>query len=191
MLQLKPGQRIKVWHKGRGASALGILIEMADSELTLSLEGSITPEQGDLLVLEIPQEEDALYILQASLKEIGPGDTYTMEVRGESYRRQRRQFPRIPTRMKAKFLRLSLRDDKREYLQGEILDISSGGALISAKEPLEVNSELMLMFEFRQGIKKGFNTSISSKVVRKHQSRVSDENNYGVEFKRRLAFLEV
>ncbi len=77
MLQLKPGQRMKVWHKGRGASALGILIEMADSELTLSLEGSITPEQGDMLVLEIPQEEDALYILQASFKEIGPGDTYT------------------------------------------------------------------------------------------------------------------
>lgn len=184
MLNLKPGQRLNVQHIKSENSVPGTLKEINEKKLTLLLHRAINLERGDKLELEVSLSEDALYVLPGSYLETFAGDTCTIEVQGQLSRRQRRKAVRIPANLKTRCTLLSERNREQTSSQGEILNISSEGALVAVDRPLKIDSELMLTFEVPMGIIKDITTSIISKVVRAHENPACGKNIYGVEFQR-------
>ena len=185
MLSLKPGQPLQL-RKGN-ICVTGTLVEIGETELTLSLEGDMDRMTADELELEIPQEKEAPCLLRGRVKRLCPGNICTLELIGESSLKERRQFQRIPTNFKAQYLLIPEREGKREHLEGEILDLSSGGALLTTEDPLAVDSELLLTFQIPLGKEEGFTTGLGGRVVREHSKLTSLAYGYGVEFNRRLA----
>ena len=184
MLQLMPGQQMNLKHNENRSCVPGMLTGIDDKKLTLLLSETIKLQPGDELELEIPQAEDALYILPCSYLETVTSRTCIIKTLGEANRRQRRSSTRIPTNLKAKYTVLSGSSLKKGSSEGEILNISSEGALVSVNKPLKINSDIMLTFEIRMGLAKAFTTSIVSKVVRSHDNRTPGKILYGVAFKR-------
>lgn len=188
MLQLKPGQRMNVQDRKSACCVPATLTEIDEKKLTLYLHKAINLELGDEMELEVPQTEDAVYVLPGSFLEALTEDICRIEVQGEPSRRQRRRATRVPVNIKASYTVLSEKDHEERCSQGEILNISREGALISVNKPLKVNSELMLTFEVRRGTIKAFTTSIISEVVRAHENLTSGNHLYGVEFHRSFNF---
>ena len=183
MLPLKPGQQLKLRHGDKSVTAT--LIGIEESNLTLSLGDAISLERGAELELELACD-NALYILQARLEGTCTGKVCAVELLGEPSRRERRLSPRIPTNLKARYYKLFERSGEPHCLQGEILDISSGGAFLNTDELLQVGSELMLVFEIPMH-QEGDLTGIGGRVVRKQQLPAARECGYGLEFNRCLA----
>ena len=187
MLPIKPGQQLKVRHSKRGTPVAGTLLESGGSDLTLTLENAMSLERGDEVVLELDQEQDAPYIFKARVKECGLGNTFTLELLGEASPMERRRYSRLPTNVRARYYIRSERPGETVCHQGEIRDISSGGALLTTQEPLTLERELMLMFELPMGRKEAFTTGIGGRVVREQHKGISEQYSYGVEFSRHLA----
>ena len=185
MLSLKTGQLLQL-RKGN-ICVTGTLMEIGGGELTLSLEGYMALMPGDEIELEVPQDKEAPYLLRGRLEEVGPGGACTLEVIGEAFLSERRQFYRIPTNFQVEYFLLTEEPGEPEHLQGKILDISSGGAFLSTGEPLELDCQLMLLLEISPGWKEEFTTGIGGKVVREHKGQPPFAYGYGVEFNRRLA----
>ncbi len=191
MLHLKPGQRVKVRHIKQGITGAAVLVKAEKNELILELESGLALQWGDELELEVVQEQDALYVIDARVQETGPGNTYTLKAPGEPYRLQRRRYKRIPTRLQAQYF---LHRQEKEYRQGMILDISRGGALLFVEQPLDLLSELMLFFEFFSGEEGvALTTEMKGKVIREHVSppgsAYSSAYSYGVEFDKPFTLL--
>jgi len=189
MLQLMPGQQMNLKHTESRSCVPGMLTGIDDKKLTLLVSEAIKLQPGDELELEIPQAEDALYVLPCSYLESVTSRTCVIKPRGEANRRQRRSSNRIPTKLKAKYILLSGSSLKKGSAEGEILNISREGALVSVDKPLKINSDIMLTFEIRMGMVKAFTTSIVSKVVRNQDSRTPGKILYGVAFKRNFSFI--
>ncbi len=189
MILLKTGQQLKVRHREKGILVTVALIGMDEGKLTLSLEGAMAFEQNDEVELEVPQERDAPYLLQARLGGVGPGNICTLELQGEPTHMERRRSRRIPTSLQAQY-HLLPQYGKGDYLQAEILDISSSGAFLTTEGPLKVNSKLMLTFQLPRGNNEDFTTGTGCRVVHKHTGQTPKEHAYGVEFNRQLALSE-
>ena len=181
---LTPGQQLKLRHRDKSITATLIYVE--ERNLTLSLGDEVSLERDDALELEVARD-NTLYTLQARLDGACAGKTCAVELLGEPSRRERRLSPRIPTNLKARFYKPLERSGEPACLQGEIRDISSGGALLTTEENLTLERALMLMFDLPMGNKEEFTTGIGGRIVRKHQMPTGREWSYGVEFNRRLA----
>ena len=178
-------------HIRQGTAGEAILLEGEKNELILELDSDLALQQGDELDLEIVQEEDALYIMDARVLDTRPGNTYVLKLLGEPSRLQRRRHKRIPTRLQAQYL---LHSQNTQYRQGLILDISRGGALLFVEQPLQMLSELVLSFEFFTGEEgDALTTEMSGKVIREHRcppdSTYRSAYNYGVEFDKPFTLL--
>ena len=185
MRSFKTGQPLQV--RKENTCVTGILREMGEGELTLTLGGDMALLPGDQLELEIPQEHDAPCLLRGRVNELGPGSTCTLELIGEPLYRERRQYRRIPTNLQAEYILLTERPGEPAHLQGKVLDLSSGGAFLTTGEPLELDCQLMLLLEIPLGEQEEFITGIGGKVIRKQQGQAPLAHGYGVEFLRRLA----
>ena len=180
---LTPGQQLKIRHGDKSITAT--LIEIGERNLTLSLGDEVSLERDAALELEVALD-NTIYMFQARLEGVCTGKICAVELLGESSNRERRLSPRIPTNLKARYYKLFERSQARQCLQGEILDISSGGAFLNTDELLQVGSELMLVFEIPMH-QEGDLTGIGGMVVRKQQMPAARECGYGLEFNRCLA----
>jgi len=184
MLPLKPGQPLQV--KKVSTCMTCTLMVAGEKELTLSMAGDMDLLTGDELELEIPQVKEAPYLLRGRVKELGPGGTFTLELVGELIYRERRKHQRIPTNLQAEYYLPKEEPGEPEHLQGKILDISSGGAFLSTRKPLELGSKLMLLLRIPLGRDEESITGIGGRVVRRHKGQVPLDYGYGVEFSRSL-----
>ena len=187
MLPLKPGQQLKVRYIERGTTVAGTLEEVGESELTITLEEVMALEPGDEVVLEVDQGKDAPCLLQACLKGVGPGYTCTLRLLGEPSPLERRRYPRLPTNFRARYFLRQKRPGEPKCLQGEIRDISNGGALLVTEEFLTLERELMLVFDLPMGKRKTCTTGIGGRVVREQDRGIPEKHSYGIEFSRHLA----
>lgn len=62
--------------------------------------------------------------------------------------RDRRRHPRLGKIIKMRYQRLEKISRKLPYLEGDLVDISSGGLRFIAEESLEINSQLVVVLEF-------------------------------------------
>jgi hypothetical protein len=60
----------------------------------------------------------------------------------------RRKHPRLGKIIKMRYQHLEKISDKSPYLEGDLVDISSGGLRFLTEQPLEVNSQLVIVLEF-------------------------------------------
>ena len=186
-MPIKPGQQLKLRHRERDTLLSGTLTGVGEKELTLALEDAFSLTPGDEMELELDQEQDAPYIFKARVKECGPGNICTLELLGEASPMERRRYPRLPTNFRVRYYIRPEQAGERQCLQGEIRDISSGGALLTTQEPLTLERELMLVLDLPMGRKEAFTTGIGGRVVREEHKGNSEQYSYGVEFSRHLA----
>ncbi len=178
MLLFKPGQRVNVRHLMQGTFCTATLLEVSEQRLALELVNDMDLNPGDELKVDIAQQQDALYIIDVKVLNVGE-KTCALEIVGDPLRLQRRQSERIPTRLQAQYL---LMDQEQEYQEGMIMDISIGGALLTVRKPLKLFSELMLYFEIFTGKSDALTTGMSGKIVREHGRPRDNKYSYGVVF---------
>ncbi len=186
MLLLKPGQRVNLRHKEKEIYLSGTIKAVEGQRLTLSLEGSPSLESGEWLKLDMVQQQDALYIIDARVLNLDPEKNVILEFMGEPHRLQRRQSQRIPARLQAQYLIL---EEELEYRPGMVMDISRGGALLSVQEPLNLLSDLLLFFDIFTGKGDLLTTGVSGRVIREHVSSKEKVYSYGIEFDKPLNLL--
>lgn len=191
MLPLKADQQLKVRHPGKEAFVPATLTGIREGELTLYLEDAAPFERGDELELEIPQEKDAPYPLSARVREVGTGSISTLKLMGKLSPMERRRYSRLPTNVRARYFLRPKQPGEPECLQGEIQDISRGGALLTTEEPLgeplTFEREIMFVFELPMGRKESFTTGIDGRVVWEQHKGIPEKHSYGAEFSRNLA----
>jgi c-di-GMP-binding flagellar brake protein YcgR len=61
---------------------------------------------------------------------------------------ERRKHPRLDKIIKMRYQRMESLSEKTPYLEGVLLDISSGGLRFLANNPLEINTQLVIVLQF-------------------------------------------
>jgi len=83
MFMFMPGQRVSVRRAQHPSLQPARLLEVGASELTLKLDEEVELKPGDALRLEMAQQQDALYVVDARVKETGTGGICPLALRGE------------------------------------------------------------------------------------------------------------
>jgi len=191
---LKAGSRIKIMDIKEKKAVEAAIIHVCDGCFTLRLGEELRLNVGERVKIEAPRREEGLYLLEAAVLERGENNIYCLQPLGEAKLLQRRRAERIPANQPTEFVLLSEKGKDRDFHEGLILDISRTGALLASKEPLNLHSELFLIFELNlQSLpgEKFVPTGIAGKVVREHHPREISclrwRYCYGVEFDRPFA----
>jgi len=205
-MELKPHQQVRL-QKSQALEQYDAVVLHADRDrCTVSVKGAppqaFTP--GEQLTLECTRWEDGLYVIQARVEEIRerpaelshetpmgpPAESLEASCRLEiqvigSGLVQRRRAERMTVNIPAEFTSLQEKPLDQEMPKGLILNISHTGALLSLEKPLEVGSELLLMFEVSLNSEK-VPIGTTGQVVRAHEkgSRPGVSYCYGVQFKK-------
>ncbi len=186
---LKPGNQVKIIDRKKNISGDAlILTAVTTGEREFSLTAMSVPGlcPGDVVALEAPQREDALYIIHAAVLAVLDNGTCILRQLGEEQRWQRRKSWRIPVNYRAEYILLSEKIDENSFKEAKILNISRGGALLMVKAPLELMVELQLFFEIHLNREKEISTGMKGRVVRKHSPAANGgdewQYSYGVEF---------
>jgi|GEM_PF-2810050 len=205
-MDLKPHQQVRL-QKGQALEKYdGVVLHAAQDRCSVSVEGA--PPQafspGEHLVVEFARWEDGLYVVQARVEEIrenaaqysnetpagplaeGQGTSCRLEIKVTgSGLVQRRRAERMTVNIPAEYTPLQEQPLDREMPKGLILNISHTGALLSVDHPLEVGSELLLMFEVSLNRDK-VPIGTTGQVVREHEkgSRPGVSYCYGVQFQK-------
>ena len=205
-MDLKPHQQVRL-QKSQALEKYDAVVLRADRDsCSVSVSGA-PPEAfspGEQLVLEFTRWEDGLYVLQARVEEIREnlaeiqGDTPLddpAKVQGGSCRLeiqvtgsglvQRRRAERMTVNIPAEYTSLQEKPQEQEMPKGLILNLSHTGALLSVDQPLELGSELLLMFEVSLNREK-VPIGTTGQVVREHEkgSRPGVSYCYGVQFQK-------
>ena len=205
-MDLKPHQQVRLL-KSQALEQYDAVVLHADRDrCSVSVKGA--PPQafapGEQLVVEFTRWQDGLYVIQARVKEIqegtaeSPHETPTgppAESQGATCRLeiqvtgsglvQRRRAERMTVNIPAEYAPLQEKSLDQEMPKGLILNISHTGALLSLEQPLEVGSELLLMFEVSLNREK-VPIGTTGQVVRAHEkgSRPGVSYCYGIQFKK-------
>jgi len=191
ILLIKPGNQVKIIDKKNKASGMASVLRVSEREISLVLLSALRLNPGDMVELEAPRWEDALYVFPASVLEIGENQECTLLKLGEAKRLQRRSSERLPADHSAEFILISEKKPERIFREAYILNISKTGALLTVEEPLDPKSELLLMFELiLHTITKDrvVPTAVKGKVVREYSIPPEGSRwrrySYGVEFEK-------
>lgn len=192
---IKPGNQIKIKVLKNKSEGEASIVSSGNSGSCLVIVSELSLSPGDEVELEVPQREEALCIIRASVVEAGPDREYTVQLQGEPQHLQRRRSERIPANHRAEYILLSNKD-KHDFHEGLILNISRNGALLAVKEPLQLSNELFLIFDIKLHTLPGERvvpTGIGGKVVREHFPLEEGSGewgyNYGVEFEKPFSAL--
>lgn len=179
---VKSQQHVKVRHNQSGNTAEASVLEAGDKEFSLFLLSALDIFPGDEIELEFVRCSNVSYIIQGDVLETDGNKVHVLQDKPAVCRKQRRRSPRIIANARVEFVLLPDKDPAT-FQEGLIQDISREGILLSAQKPLELGSELYLMFEVTPDSEKTFTAGINGKVVRKE-----DNNCYGIEFEKPLPF---
>ena len=195
---LRPGNHVIIIDKKNKASFEASILSVVERGFSLVLLSEMRLYPGDEIELEVPQREDALYVLQAKVLKAGENQEYTLQELDGTQRRQRRKSRRIPVNHRAECILLSDNKYDNDFLEGKIMNISRGGALLTVKNPLQMMSELQIIFEISLNKERAVSTGMKGKVVREHVPPLDSareenvrqwEYSYGVEFEKPFAVL--
>ena len=196
---LVPGCQVKIRDLKNKATDKATILEVRAPKTLLVSLCRLDLNSGDKIELEIPQRGRALCVFQAAVLENNgnrAGECHTLRLIGRPQLLQRRKSRRIAVYHRAEYILLSAKNAKQDFHEGLILNISRDGALLAAKEPLTINSELFLIFEINLDAlpqEKIVPTGIGGKVVRRHDSLVGSvekwDYSYGVAFDKPFAAL--
>ena len=205
-MDLKPHQQVRLL-KSQALEPYDAVVLHADQDrCSVSVKGAppqaFTP--GEQLVVEFARWQDGLYVIQGRVEEIQEGSAQpsnetptapSAEDQGTSCRLelqvtgsdlvQRRRAERMTVNIPAEYAPLQDQPLDQEMPKGLILNISHTGALLSLEQPLEVGSELLLMFEVSLN-KEKVPIGTTGQVVRAHEygSRPGVSYCYGVQFQK-------
>ena len=205
-MDLKPHQLVRLQKSQALEKYDAVVLRAEQDRCSVSVKGA--PPQafspGEHLVVEFTRWEDGLYVMQARVEEIRESAADTTnetptdapaEARGASCRLeiqvtgsglvQRRRAERMTVNIPAEYTPLQEKPQEQEMPKGLILNLSHTGALLSVDQPLEVGSELLLMFEVSLNREK-VPIGTTGQVVREHEkgSRPGVSYCYGVQFKK-------
>lgn len=189
MLLIQPGKQVRIRDRKRKGQAEASVQGIDEKKLHLSLLSERYFHPGEVVEVEVPQREDAAYLIQARVLEGHANQQYILLELAEPVRIQRRRAERMPARLSVEY-QLLPKKGRDFYPRGLIVDISTVGALLAVEKPLQVGDELMIIFEVSR---KGFSTGLSARVVREARLPSGYEEklqySYGVEFKTPLSAL--
>jgi len=191
---LNPGDKIRIRDVKDGIIGDASVVRFEENELSAILFSEIELPLSGEAELEIPYEEDALYIYRAKVSAIDEEQQYSVQLIGEPQLLQRRRSQRIPTNHRAEYILSSKNNFGSEFHEGMILNISRTGALLAVKESLPLCDGLFIVFEINAPTlpeQKVIPTGIKGKVIREHSRRKAVEwyYTYGVEFEKPFSAL--
>ena len=209
-MDLKPHQHVRLQKSQALEKYDAVVLQAGQDRCTVSLyeapPGVFSP--GEHLEMEFARWEDGLYVVQARVEQIQevpaespsenaaevsletPEEARSVTCRLEiqitgSGLVQRRRSERMTVNIPAEYTPLQEKPLDQEMPKGLILNISHTGALLSVEHPLEVGSELLLMFEVSLNRDK-VPIGTTGQVVREHEkgSRPGVSYCYGVQFQK-------
>jgi c-di-GMP-binding flagellar brake protein YcgR len=71
-----------------------------------------------------------------------------VETKTAGTQEDRRKYPRLDRIIKMRYQRVESLSEKSPYLEGDLLDVSSGGLRFLASQPLEIKSQLVIILEY-------------------------------------------
>lgn len=181
MLLLAPERIVKITPEKTKASRKASITRVEEKELTLTLESPLKLYPGEEVALEIPQEEDALYIIKGRVLKAPGEKELTLGELSEPTRIQRRKSQRIPSKLKVKYSFSLDKKYQNNYKKGICLNVSRQGVLLATREKLPLEYELILLLEVSLKGQEIYSIKVRGKLIREELNlpRITGKFKYG------------
>ena len=199
-MNFAPGQNIFICKKERKNGSSAVVISTGEGSCLVI--GGQLPDvmlreilRGEIVKVGVPQQGDALYIYSAVVADVLVKESIILLLLNNfspPVRQQRREWERTSTVIKVSYLPFSDKGiassrGRGRVKEGLIIELSEGGLLLAARNPLPLGTELYCSYEVTVDEEKQLLGAVG-RAVRRHfplEGKVHPPWNYyfGVKFK--------